>query len=127
MILLDTQTLFWYLTADPKLGRDAKRKLKQSQALYFSSLSILELESKFFDQRISNQRVLRSSALDSGLRELAPTGTELERVGDFPQLVKHDPIDRALMCQASWHNAVFYTSDRKLLSIGLSWVRDSQS
>lgn len=127
MILLDTQTLFWYLTADPKLGRDAKEQLKQSQTLYFSSLSILELESKFFDQRISNQRVLRSAALDSGLRELAPTGAELERVGDFPQLVKHDPIDRALMCQASWHNAVFYTSDRKLLSIGLSWVRDSQS
>ena len=127
MILLDTQTLFWYLTADPKLGRDAKEKLKQSQTLYFSSLSILELESKFFDQRISNQRVLRSAALDSGLRELAPTGAELERVGDFPQLVKHDPIDRALMCQASWHNAILYTSDRKLLSIGLSWVRDSQS
>ena len=127
MILLDTQTLFWYLTADPKLGSDAKKKLKQSQALYFSSLSILELESKFFDQRISNQRVLRSAALNAGLRELVPSGAELERVGDFPQLTKHDPIDRALMCQASWHNATFYTSDRKLLSIGLSWVRDSQS
>jgi PIN domain nuclease of toxin-antitoxin system len=126
VILLDTQTLFWYLTSDSKLGRAATNALRSSQALYFSSLSILELESKFFDQRISNQRILRSAALESGLKELVPSGAELERVGDFPQLVKHNPIDRALMCQASWHNAIFYTSDRKLLSIGLNWVRDSQ-
>jgi PIN domain nuclease of toxin-antitoxin system len=127
MILLDTQTLFWYLTGDAKLGPQAKQKLKASQSLYFSSLSILELEAKFFDQGVLRQRVLRSAALDAGLRELSPTGAELERVGDFPQLVKHDPLDRALMCQASWHNATFYTSDRKLLSMGLNWVRDSQN
>ncbi len=127
MILLDTQTLFWYLTGDSKLGKTAKKKLSSSQSLYFSSLSILELETKFYDQQVSNQRVLRSAALQAGLRELPLTGAELERVSDFPQLIRHDPIDRALICQARWHNAVFFTADRKLLAMGLDWVKDSQN
>lgn len=127
MILLDTQTLFWYLTADPKLGRNASRILRNAPDLHFSSLSILELEIKFFDRAHPSQRVVLSAAVNHGLKELRPTGAELERVSDYPSLNRHDPFDRALLMQASWHNADLYTSDVKLLSLDLPWIKDSQN
>lgn len=126
MILLDTQTLFWFLKGDKKLGLRTRRILAQAPELYFSSMSILEFETKAFDRGDLEQRVLRVAALEAGVRELQPKGEEFERTGDFPQLRRHDPIDRALVMQAAWHNADFYTSDSKLLSIGLAWVKDSQ-
>jgi len=126
VILLDSQTLVWYLTADPKLGKRATARLIASQELFFSSLSILELEIKLFDRSEGNNRTIRSTALQAGLQELEFSGLEAETVSDFPLLGKHDPIDRGLIQQAAYHQADFYTSDQKLLSQGLSWVIDSQ-
>lgn len=126
MILLDTQTLFWFLKGDKKLGSNTRRVLVQAPELYFSSMSILEFETKAFDRGDLEQRVLRAAALEAGVRELRPKGEEFERTADFPQLRGHDPVDRALVMQAAWHNADLYTSDSKLLSLGLAWVMDSQ-
>lgn len=126
MILLDSQTLLWYLTADPKLGKRAKARLIASQQLFFSSLSILELEIKQFDRTEGAPRRIRSAALSAGLQELVFSGVEAEAVNDFPLLGRHDPIDRGLIQQAAHYGAVFFTSDKKLLNQGLAWVIDSQ-
>lgn len=126
MILLDSQTLVWYLTADPKLGKQAKARLIDCQDLYFSSLSILELEIKQFDRARAQGRLIRTAAIKAGLRELIFSGAEAEAVSDFPLLGRHDPIDRGLIQQAAHHGAQFYTSDKKLLNQGLHWVIDSQ-
>lgn len=126
MILLDTQTLLWFLRGDRKLGQQTLRILQREPQIGFSSLSILEFEAKLFDRAERDQRKLYEAVLQAGLTELKPNGAELERASDFPQLRKHDPLDRALILQAAWHNADFYTSDQKLLSLGLAWVRDSQ-
>ena len=126
MILLDSQTLVWYLTADIKLGKQAKARLIECQDLYFSSLSILELEIKQFDRTTGQGRLIRSAAIKAGLRELEFGGAEAETVSDFPLLGRHDPIDRGLIQQAAQYGAVFFTSDKKLLNQGLAWVIDSQ-
>lgn len=126
MILLDSQTLVWYLTADIKLGKQAKARLIECQDLYFSSLSILELEIKQFDRTKGQGRLIRSAAIKAGLRELEFGGAEAETVSDFPLLGRHDPIDRGLIQQAAQYGAVFFTSDKKLLNQGLAWVIDSQ-
>jgi PIN domain nuclease of toxin-antitoxin system len=126
MILLDTQTLFWFLRGDKKLGLRTRKILSEGSEIGFSSLSILEFEAKLFDRAERDQRKLYGTALEAGLTELKVTGAELECASDFPQLRRHDPIDRALVMQASWHNADLYTSDKKLLSLGLAWVKDSQ-
>mgnify|MGYP002655157596 FL=1 len=126
MILLDSQTLVWYLTADIKLGKQAKARLVECQDLYFSSLSILELEIKQFDRTTGQGRLIRSAAIKAGLRELEFGGAEAETVSDFPLLGRHDPIDRGLIQQAAQYGAVFFTSDKKLLNQGLAWVIDSQ-
>jgi PIN domain nuclease of toxin-antitoxin system len=126
VILLDSQTLVWYLTADIKLGKQAKARLIECQDLYFSSLSILELEIKQFDRTKGQGRLIRSAAIKAGLRELEFGGAEAETVGDFPLLGRHDPIDRGLIQQAAQYGAVFFTSDEKLLNQGLAWVIDSQ-
>jgi len=127
MILLDTQTLFWFLRGEKKLGPGTLQVLRKEPEIAFSSLSILEFEAKLFDRAERNQRILYEAALRAGLVEIRPTGAELERCSDFPQLRKHDPIDRALVLQAAWHNATFYTSDQKLLQLNLSWIHDSQA
>jgi len=126
MILLDTQTLVWYLKGDKKLGPKSTRILVEADVLYFSSLSILEYEIKLSDRSLGGGRNVLRSAIERGLLELVPRGQELETVSDFPTLRNHDPIDRALVLQAAWHNANFFTSDRKLLNLGLAWVHDSQ-
>lgn len=126
MILLDTQTLFWFLKGDQRLGKRTKQQLEASGELYFSTLSILEFETKAFDRGDLKQRIVRSAAIEAGINELQPKAEAFERVADFPQLRRHDPVDRALLMQASWHNADLYTSDQKLLSLGLAWVKDSQ-
>ena len=126
MILVDSQTLVWYLTADIKLGKQAKARLIECQDLYFSSLSILELEIKQFDRTKGQGRLIRSAAIKAGLRELEFGGAEAETVSDFPLLGRHDPIDRGLIQQAAQYGAVFFTSDKKLLNQGLAWVIDSQ-
>ena len=126
MILVDSQTLVWYLTADIKLGKQAKARLIECQDLYFSSLSILELEIKQFDRTKGQGRLIRSAAINAGLRELEFGGAEAETVSDFPLLGRHDPIDRGLIQQAAHYGAIFFTSDRKLLNQGLTWVIDSQ-
>ena len=126
MILVDSQTLVWYLTADIKLGKQAKARLVECQDLYFSSLSILELEIKQFDRTTGQGRLIRSAAIKAGLRELDFGGPEAETVSDFPLLGRHDPIDRGLIQQAAQYGAVFFTSDKKLLSQGHAWVIDSQ-
>jgi PIN domain nuclease of toxin-antitoxin system len=126
MILLDTQTLFWYLKGDKRLGPKSTRILVEADVLYFSSLSILEYEIKLIDRSLGGERKVLRSAIERGLVELVPKGQELELASDFPTLRKHDPIDRALVLQAAWHNASFFTSDRKLLHLGLAWVHDSQ-
>jgi PIN domain nuclease of toxin-antitoxin system len=126
VILLDSQTLVWYLTADIKLGKQAKARLIECQDLYFSSLSILELEIKQFDRTKGQGRLIRSAAIKAGLRELEFGGAEAETVSDFPLLGRHDPIDRGLIQQAAQYGAVFFTSNKKLLNQGLAWVIDSQ-
>ena len=126
MFMLDTQTLVWYLTGDKKLGPRSTRTLVDADVLYFSSLSILEYEIKLSDRSLGGGRQLLKAATAKGLEELVPSGKELERASDFPSLRRHDPIDRALVLQAAWHNATFFTSDRKLLDLGLTWVHDSQ-
>lgn len=126
MILLDTQTLVWYLTADKRLGPKSTKKLIGSENLCFSTLSILEYEIKLFDRSLGGQRKVLNAANEAGMLELKPSGEELQRASDFPALSKHDPFDRALVMQASWHNAQLYTSDEKLLSLNLSWIVDSQ-
>jgi PIN domain nuclease of toxin-antitoxin system len=126
VILVDSQTLVWYLTADIKLGKQAKARLIECQDLYFSSLSILELEIKQFDRTKGQGRLIRSAAIKAGLRELEFGGAEAETVSDFPLLGRHDPIDRGLIQQAAQYGAVFFTSDKKLLNQGLAWVIDSQ-
>lgn len=126
MILLDSQTLVWYLTADIKLGKQATARLMQCQDLYFSSLSILEFEIKQFDRSQGQGRLIRTTALNAGLQELVFAGAEAETVSDFPLLGRHDPIDRGLIQQAAHHGFQFYTSDKKLLNQGLHWVIDSQ-
>lgn len=125
MILLDTQTLFWFLSGDSRLGPKTLRILLADSGICFSSLSILEFEAKLFDGAEKGQRRLYEAALKAGLTELKPSGEELQRLSDFPQLRRHDPLDRALVMQASWHNAEFFTSDQKLLGLGLAWIRDS--
>jgi PIN domain nuclease of toxin-antitoxin system len=126
MILLDTQTLLWFLRGDSKLGQRTLQILQRESEIGFSSLSILEFEAKLFDRAVRDQRKLYGAALEAGFIELRPHGAELERASDFPQLRKHDPLDRALIMQAAWNNADLYTSDQKLLSLGLAWVKDSQ-
>jgi PIN domain nuclease of toxin-antitoxin system len=46
MILLDTQTLLWAAGNDKRLGRFAAARIQSSEATFFASVSLFEIELK---------------------------------------------------------------------------------
>ena len=132
MLLLDTNTLYWALTADPMIGRATRNLLSTPAPKYFSSLSILELQIKHVDSIVKGRRRfevpenLTQKCILFGLFELPVKGEIAPEVSRLQTLIGHDPFDRMILAQAAKHNLRLLTADRELLSLGLDWVIDSQ-
>jgi PIN domain nuclease of toxin-antitoxin system len=61
-----------------------------------------------------------------GLTGLPVTAAHAEAIGDFPELVSHDPFDRLLMAQSKVDRLQLVTADRVLLAGGYEWLVDAR-
>lgn len=131
-MLLDSQTLVWFMQGDPRLGRTARRLLETVPFLHFSAVSVMELTMKTLSLAPNGKPklVLPKNFLQmlesGGFKELALQSSDSSELAKFLLLQKHDPMDRMLLAQASKNQMPFLTSDRVLLSLGLDWVIDAQ-
>lgn len=88
-----------------------------------SSISVAEVEIKGLLRKLNLKGNFVASLEGSGIQIESFDQDAAEQINRFDQLVGHDPFDRLILAQASSHrNSTFYTTDRKLASLGLNWV-----
>lgn len=125
-MLLDTNALIWALSNPSKFGRQFRRRFEGASWAYYSPVSIFELQLLSRKQRGPQLPPNLSKMLQEiGLVELSYSAQAAEAARDFSQLVNTDPFDWMLVSQAASSDVDFYTSDSRLLSLGLSFVKDS--
>lgn len=124
-MLLDTNALIWWRMGSSRLGPKALRALDKAPALYFSSVSILELEIKRMKQSVPVSFDFYQDLLESGFQEIRLSGEAAQGLRDYPSLVNHDPFDRALLASAAIFGVPFITSDSKILDLQLPFVIDA--
>jgi PIN domain nuclease of toxin-antitoxin system len=125
MILLDTNALIWLLDGSQRLGLSARDMVAARHPVHYSSISVLEMTIKTMKGRLSVREDICSHLDRIGLRQMPLIGEHAEALTGFPELVAHDPFDRALLAQAKAEGLTFLTADRRLLALGLDWIVDA--
>lgn len=127
MILLDTNALIWLLNDGPRLGPHARALVESRQPVHYSSISVLEMMVKKMKGRLPVPDDICVHLDGEGLRQMPFVGEHSEALTDFPELIGHDPFDRALLAQAKAEGLTFLTADRRLLTLGHDWIVDARA
>lgn len=126
-MLLDTHALVWYSTGAREFGRKTTHKLKAANSLYFSSISIFEIEIK----RLSGRWKISPDYLNvfrkGGLLEISFSAEDVSALEQVGMLQGHDPFDRAMLAQALSRHLPFVTADEKIIELGLPLVIDARA
>jgi len=112
---------------DKRMGKAALNRIENSTRVYFSAVSIFELNMKALNEKLRLPEDFGTALLSIGFMELPLKSEDALNLKDYPSLVAHDPFDRMILRQAARHDKVFITSDAKLLSLGLDWIVDAQA
>lgn len=123
MDLLDSAAFYWVLTDPTRFGPHTTARITSGELSLVSSISILELTIKQLKGNLPKLDFVAGAGA-ANLRLVSYDPASAAALGAFPELVGHDPFDRALVAQAYAGGYNFYTSDRKLLSLGRGWIRD---
>lgn len=123
MLVLDTHVWVWSVDGDTgRIGRRTRQMLQRAQsraAIRVSPMAVFELAALHTLGRVRLARSLDQwvrDALDAvGVRiaELTP-GIALD-AGAIPRAALADPLDRLLVATARQLDAIFLTSDRRIL------------
>lgn len=124
-VLLDTHVLIWLSQDLSYLGKSSRRILKVAPKLYFSSVSIAELQIKSAVRKLKYDSQFASKLVSAGLTELPFTSEHALSISRFPSLIRHDPSDRMILAQAATENISLMTSDQKLLDLDFNWIIDA--
>lgn len=120
-LLLDTNALFYYLTADrKKFGAQTIKLLDRSELLY-SPLSIVELKQKMLKGKLVLSRIDSEVFERLGIDALV-FGPEAAEA--FELVANDDPFDNMLLAQAKQLKIKFLTADLKILRLNLDYVLD---
>jgi PIN domain nuclease of toxin-antitoxin system len=125
MILLDTNALVALLIYPHRLGKRTQRIIEKSEGAYCSSISLAELHIKSLKRKFDVEPLMEMLAVESGVRVLPFRQVDAVQVSSQTNLIKHDPFDRLILATAASNRAKLLTSDRVMLSLGLSWILDS--
>jgi PIN domain nuclease of toxin-antitoxin system len=125
MLLLDSQALLWLLDDNPRLGARARQVITSAQGVYVSAATVWELTIKTMLGKLSIPADFSTRLTAQGLALLHVTAEHAEAIGDFPELVRHDPFDRLLVAQASRAGLRLLTADRVLLDLARDFIIDA--
>ena len=116
-LLLDTQSLIWWLNDDPKLGPRTRSLIAAAQSeVLISVVSFWEVSIKHrigkFDERGSE---LMHESQSSGFEIVEIEPEHLTALETFVAKPGHkDPFDHLILIQAKAKGAILVTSDRQL-------------
>lgn len=125
-MLLDSSVLIWTLTDPSKLGRGFRQRIEKLGWAYFSPLSTFELNLANLSGKAPKLPEDFSGKLENlSLVELPYSQDASESAKELSQLFRSDPFDWMLLSQAMAADCDFYTSDLRLLGLGLDFVKDA--
>jgi PIN domain nuclease of toxin-antitoxin system len=125
MLLLDSQALLWLLDDNPRLGPRARQAITSAQGVHVSAATVWELSIKVMLGKLSVPAGLSAMITTQGLELLSITAEHAEAIRDFPELTRHDPLDRLLVAQASRAGLRLLTADQVLLNLGRDFILDA--
>jgi PIN domain nuclease of toxin-antitoxin system len=118
MLLLDSQALLWLLDDNPRLGPRARQEITSAQRVYVSAATVWELT-------ITTMLGKLSVPADFSKRLIAQGLVPLSITAEHAELVRHDPIDRLLVAQASRAGLRLLTADQILLGLDRAFIIDA--
>jgi PIN domain nuclease of toxin-antitoxin system len=120
-LLVDTQALIWWLSADPRLTSVAKAAIARagSEAVV-STASIWEASIKAASGRLEGPDLL-GAVVAAGLPFLRIDEHHAKLAGELP-LLHRDPFDRMLVAQAQLEQLVIVTADAAIPRYGVPVV-----
>ncbi|MGH7929015.1 MAG: type II toxin-antitoxin system VapC family toxin [Candidatus Binatia bacterium] len=119
-LLLDTHVLLWWLSDDPKLAKNAREKIANSDNdVLISSASAWEISIKAALERLEIELDdLEEAIARSGFRALPIGLRHAITAGRLPN-AHRDPFDRMLVAQASVEELRVVSHDRVFERYGL--------
>lgn len=126
-VLLDTHVLIWLSQDLSYLGKKSRSFLKKAPKVFFSPVSIAELEIKSAVRKVKYDANFAMRLKTAGLTELPFTSAHAVTISRFPSLTRHDPSDRMLLAQAASENLMLMTADQKMLELDFNWIIDAQA
>jgi PIN domain nuclease of toxin-antitoxin system len=125
MLLLDSQALLWLLDDNPRLGDRARQAITSARGVHVSAATVWELTIKSMLGKLAVPADFSRRLSAQGLVLLNITAEHAEAIRDFPELVKHDPLDRLLVAQAALAGLRLLTADHVLLGLGRDFIIDA--
>jgi PIN domain nuclease of toxin-antitoxin system len=118
--LLDSHALLWALGSPEKLSLPAARAIAdRNHAVYFSAVSVWELEIKRARGKLTLPEDWSSGIEERGFLELAVTSKHATASARLPWH-HQDPFDRMLIAQAQIQGLRFVSRDRVAAAYGVS-------
>ena len=119
--LLDTHLIYWWMTADARLGKDTQRIIAKSE-IVVSTASIWEMVLKNAKGKLPLPQGSITEQLEAqgfALLPILPRHIEAAR----SLICEHaDPFDRLLIAQAYDERVTLLTRDAAILELGLDSV-----
>ena len=115
-LLLDTQIIFWWTLADPKLPLGAKTLIANADEVFVIAVSNWELDIKVSTGKLNLDLAdFAQQVSQDGFQVLKMEPRHANRVSLLPLFDDHkDPFDRMLIAQSLEEPLIFVTTDRKL-------------
>jgi PIN domain nuclease of toxin-antitoxin system len=113
-LLLDTHVLLWLLDDNPRLGINARERIRASAAVYVSAASTWELAIKAAIGKLTLPDDLDDAIDRSALRDM-PVTRRHTLASDLAALPHKDPFDALLVAQSKVEQLTLLTADEKLL------------
>ncbi|MEQ1525852.1 MAG: type II toxin-antitoxin system VapC family toxin [Gallionella sp.] len=119
--LLDTHLVYWWMTADARLGKNTQRIIAKSE-IVVSAVSVWEMVLKNAKGKLPlPQGSITEQIAEQGfiILPILPRHIEVVRILHCPH---PDPFDRLLIAQARDEKLTLLTRDAAILGLGLDGV-----
>lgn len=119
--LLDTHIIIWFFTGNEQLSEKARTIIENSEEIYYSPLSIYEIDNKRAkhpDKISSDGTYIANCCQKAGIKVLpfnekhALELVNLKRRENTPP--HNDPFDKMMLCQVIAENMLFMTHDNRI-------------
>ena len=100
MLLPDSQVALRLVDDNPRLGIAARGCIENDDVVHVSAATIWELTVKSMLGKLAVEPEFEKLLVNQGITLLPITAQHAAGIAQFPELLRHDPIDRLLIAQA---------------------------